>query len=400
MRITVISPSVDRRHGTERAVAELIERLAADFGDQVDLYAQRVADIEILNTAGAQVAHKGAIRWQPIGQLSGPHIVRFLGWLWLNHKARRKTLQAANDHPSVVFSPGINALDADLILVHAVFHRLAELQAESGRFGPRSAHRWLYYSLLCKLERRIYCDRRVTLAAVSSHTAGQLAHYFGRQDVSVIPNGVDAQHFSPRTLVPLREPARKYHLFSAADVVLALIGNDWRNKGLRVLLNAVAICKHLSVRLLVVGNDEPAHFRSEAQRLGIDSRVRFLRPAEDVRTIYAAADVLVAPSLEDSFNLPVLEAMACGVPVVVSPRAGISEWLNHGFDALLLKDPHNVGELADFLCALATNSSLRQTLAHNAIVTAGKFSWGQHVSQLRALLETVVKKKAAYRKEN
>ena len=56
-------------------------------------------------------------------------------------------------------------------------------------------HRQAYYGLLTALERRIYTDPRVTLAAVSRRTAGLLEEYFRRENVCVIPNGVDAKHF-------------------------------------------------------------------------------------------------------------------------------------------------------------------------------------------------------------
>jgi UDP-glucose:(heptosyl)LPS alpha-1,3-glucosyltransferase len=118
----------------------------------------------------------------------------------------------------------------------------------------------------------------------------------------------------------------------------------------------------------------------------------------DVRQLYAAADILVAPSLEDSFNLPVLEAMACGLPVVVSPRAGVSEWLTNGFDALLLKDPENAAELTDAIRALAAGPQLRTTLAENAVATAHKFSWDEHAAELRQLMEEAAAKKKAARR--
>jgi len=238
----------------------------------------------------------------------------------------------------------------------------------------------------------------VTLAAVSLHTAEQLKKYFGREDVTVIPNGVDPAHFSPLTVGSLREAARAQRQLSPGQIVLLLIGNDWRNKGLTTLLVAMANCKDLALRLLVLGQDEQATFRAQAATAGVRERVEFCPPVTDLRQLYAAADILVAPSLEDAFNLPVLEAMACGLPVIVSPRAGVSEWLTNGFDALVLKDPENAAELAEAIRALATGAQLRRTLAENAVRTAQKFSWDQHAAQLRQLMEkSAAKKKTAGR---
>jgi len=394
LRIAVISPFVDRRHGTERAVAELIERLTAKYGDEVDLYAQRVNDVGNLRRAGETASAIGKIRWHQVGQFPGPLLLGFRGWLWLNRRARAREVQRSGKKPEVTFSPGINALDADVILVHAVFHRLAELQTARDHAGLHGLHRRLYYAMLCKLEQRIYGDPRVTLAAVSKHTAEQLNRYFGRDDVAVIPNGVDVEHFSPAAIAPLRDAARKQRRCSPEQMALLLVGNDWRNKGLGTLLAAMANCKELPLRLLVVGQDEQTPFR--AQAAGVLGRVEFCPPVADVRPLYAAADILVAPSLEDSFNLPVLEAMACGLPAIVSSKAGVSEWLVHGFDALLLKDPGDTNELADAIHAVAGSSQLRRSLAENAAATARKFSWDEHTAELRRLMgKAAAKKKAA-----
>jgi UDP-glucose:(heptosyl)LPS alpha-1,3-glucosyltransferase len=397
LRIAVISPFVDRRHGTERAVAELVDRLAAQFGDEVDLYAQRVEGLGNLAIRG-ESAGSEKIRWHRVGKFPGPLLLGFPGWLWLNRRSRSREVSRNGNCPDVVFSPGVNAFDADVILVHAVFHRLAELATARDRAGLRGLHRKLYYALLCKLERQIYGDPLVTLAAVSRHTARQLKEYFGRDDVAVIPNGVDVGHFSPSAIAPLREAARRPRHLSPEEKVLLLIGNDWRNKGLSTLLAAMANCKDLRLRLLVVGQDEPAPFRAQAAMAGLRERVEFCAPVSDVRQWYAAADILVAPSLEDSFNLPVLEAMACGLPVIVSPGAGVSEWLTNGFDALLLKDPENAAGLAEAVRALGSGAQLCRTLAENAVLTASKFSWDEHAAELRGLMvQAAAKKKAAGR---
>ena len=88
-----------------------------------------------------------------------------------------------------------------MVIVHALFHRLKELAREENHDRAahagffRRLHRRVYYGLLTGLERRIYSDPKVALAAVSKRTAGLLKEYFHREDVCVIPNGVDAAAF-------------------------------------------------------------------------------------------------------------------------------------------------------------------------------------------------------------
>jgi UDP-glucose:(heptosyl)LPS alpha-1,3-glucosyltransferase len=393
VRIALISPFIDRQHGTERAVAELLDRLITVHGDTIDLYAQNVSDLQNVKTSTLKTKDSAGILWHRVPRIPGPYLVQFLGWLMLNRYSRwlqKRTGKVAD----VLFSPGINALDADVILVHAVFHRVAEIHQEHISNSLHGLHRKIYYALLCSLERRVYTNPHVTLAAVSRHTAEQLARYFGRDDVAVIPNGVDGNYFSPASIAPLREPARVRWKLSPRDFVLLLIGNDWRNKGLHSLLQACSNCKDLSIHVLVVGQDDQTPFRDLASNLGFADLIHFFSPVPDVRNFYAAADALFAPSLEDSFNLPALEAMACGLPVVVSPKAGLSEWLTDGQDSIVLKDPEDVQELCEAIRVLAADSSFRNAIAANAIHTARQFSWDAHASELRKLLAQAAQKKA------
>jgi glycosyltransferase involved in cell wall biosynthesis len=121
----------------------------------------------------------------------------------------------------------------------------------------------------------------------------------------------DAASFEPR------EP-------SAFKRFPLLIGNDRKVKGLDQLLRALELNQDLPFRLLVVGRDEPSLYTTRPRHSKIESRVTFQQPSSDVMQFYAAADAYVDPSLQDSFGLPVLEAMACGLPVISSVRSSVS----------------------------------------------------------------------------
>jgi UDP-glucose:(heptosyl)LPS alpha-1,3-glucosyltransferase len=392
LRLAVASPFVDRRHGTERAVAELIERLSEKFGCEIELYAQRVDDFALSGTGTGSIQQEGRIHWRRVPSLPGPHLLRFAGWYLFNFWRRQWDRRARGARFDRVFSPGINCSDANVILVHAVFHRLEELQRNSARGGFRGLHRRLYYGMLCFLERRIYTRKNVTLAAVSRHTAVQLKRYFGRSDVTVIPDGVDTQQFRPGARLAQREGTRDRWRLSRNDRALLLVGNDWRNKGLDTLLQATALCKELPIRLLIVGQDDPGHFAARVDELGLAKCVEFAPPSPDILPFYAAADIVVAPSLEDSFNLPALEAMACGLPVIVSPEAGISEWVTHGQDAVLLKNPKDARELAEAIRGLANDPGLAARIGENAVRTASTLTWDRHAEAVFQLLSQIKKR--------
>ena len=377
---------MDRSHGTERAVAELLEGLASRPDVVIHLYSQRVADLDMAS------GRTGRLVWHRVPSIPGPHLIRFVFWLLLNRLCRAWDSTVRGLRFDVVFSAGINCSDANVVLVHAVFHRLSELVSCAPPSGLRGVHQRLYYRLLRFLERRIYSDPRVRLAAVSGHTRAQLLRYFGRGDVAVIPNGVDAVYFSPEKLAALRDSARARWNFQPEEKVLLLIGNDWRSKGLPILLEALSLSPQLALRALVVGQDNPNVYLARARSLGIRELLRFASPEHDVRPFYAAADILVAPSLEDSFNLPVLEAMSCGLSVIVGRNAGVSEWLHPGQDALLLDNPINAHELAHAIRQLIYEPRLMSFLGSNAIRTAAQFSWDRHVSSVLELLQTAARR--------
>jgi UDP-glucose:(heptosyl)LPS alpha-1,3-glucosyltransferase len=386
LRIAVLSPFVDRRHGTERSLAEILQGLAERHGHEIHLYSQRVADLQVTPFDNRAQTSSLRIFWHRVPSIPAPHLFAFLFWILANRLCRLRDRWLHHLHYDAVFSPGINATDADLILVHAVFHRLKELQQDRSSTGLRGLHRALYYRLLCLLENRCYRRKSLRLAAVSPHTARQLAQYFGRHDAVVVPNGVDTSLFSPASRLTLRDSARQKLGYSPADIVLLLVGNDWRNKGLPVLLEVMSRLRHLPFYLCVVGSDTPAEFLPRVQSLHLSDRVQFFAESSEVLSFYSAADIYAASSLEDSFNLPVLEAMACGLPVVVSRQAGISEYIVDGVDGILLHAPEDPRALAGSLSLLLQQPELRRSLGENAVRKAAQFSWDRQVETIHFLL--------------
>ncbi len=386
MRIAVLSPFVDRSHGTERSLAEIVERLAKRHGHEIHLYSQRVDNLQVTPFASREQNAGRRIFWHRVPRLAAPHLFAFLFWMSANRFCRLFDRWFRHLRFDAVFSPGINATDADLILVHVVFHRLRELQLERSSDGLRGLHRALYYRLLCFLENRIYRRKALRLAAVSGHTARQLTQYFGRSDAVVVPNGVDLSLFCPASRLALRDTTRQRLGYSPNDLLLLLIGNDWRNKGLPTLLEAMSRLNHLSLRLCVVGSDAAAEFLHQVQSLRLSDRVKFFPETSEILAFYAATDIYAAPSLEDSFNLPVLEAMACGLPVLVSLLAGISDYIADGVDGIILRDPGDPSALAGSLSLLLQQPELRRSLGENAARKAQQFSWDRQAAAIHGLL--------------
>ncbi|HXL22187.1 MAG TPA: glycosyltransferase family 4 protein [Candidatus Dormibacteraeota bacterium] len=400
MRIAVVSPCIDRGHGTERAIAELVERLASTYRCQVHLFAQSVADLAVLPaySSGAAGAVSGSIYWHRVGAIPGPQILRFAAWFILNR------LQRSRGDFDAVISPGINCFDADVVIVHALFWRIADVAGRAARREGafvgffRELHRRTYYFLLTALERRVYADRRVRLAAVSRRTASLMESRFGREDVRVVANGVDGGSFSPALRLVRRESARLERGIRPSDLVLLMIGNDWATKGIHTILEAMLLLAAAPVRLLVVGGDVREPYAAAAAKLGLLDRCIWQPAGGNVLDCYAAADVYVSPSREDSFGLPVLEAMACGLPVITSVAAGVSELVKDGVDGFVLRDPGDAQALAGLLTRLYQDSSFRAAIGEAGALAAREWTWDRNAAAVWQLLSDVVSRKRSVKK--
>ena len=400
MRLAIVSPFVDRRHGTERALLEQMERLARDYHCEIHLYAQRVEDLTPSPPADPQAENNGGIVWHRVPSVPGPHLVQYVWWFLANHICRWWDRRFRGLSYDLLYSPGINAWDADAIAAHIVFHEFYRQVRPHLRLSgaplaswPRLVHRRLYYWLIMALERRIYRDPRTSLAAVSGMVAAQFAEFFERTDIAVIPNGVDLRRFHPALRRERRAAARGQSWFSREDFALLLIGNDWKVKGLAALLRALAECRDLPLKLLVVGSDDRSVFDPLVRQLGLPDRVQFLAPSDDVVQFYAAADAYVGPSLEDAYGLPILEAMACGLPVIASVRAGASDIIRDTVDGLLLQNPEDSYELARLLRRLATDRALQEQLSEAAAITARQHTWDRNAAETWKFLNEAAARK-------
>ena len=399
MRLAVITPFLDRQHGTERALAELLDRLSREYGCEIHLYAERIADLSLFPSAASPIGAKsiGSITWHSVPGIPGPHLFKFLFWLIANTAIRWWHRIARGLRFDLVLSPGINCLDADFIIVHAVFRRLRELAHEQPRQpfvpktrgnAPRRLHRGAYYATLAALERIVYRNRKTKLAAVSHRTADLLALSFGRNDVPVIFNGIDTVQFSVPARLARRQGARFRRKFSDDEFVLLLVGNDWRMKGLPAVLQSIAAASDLPVRLIVAGSDVPANFQGIVEHLKVGNRCLWESSRPDVIDFYAAADLYVSPSREDSFGLPVAEAMACGLPVITSKFAGISELIQNEHDGFVLSDPMDVPALTTLLRKLHADAALRARIAEAAANVTQSWTWDRNAAQIWNWLQT------------
>jgi UDP-glucose:(heptosyl)LPS alpha-1,3-glucosyltransferase len=243
--------------------------------------------------------------------------------------------------------------------------------------GKTSLTRRLNYALGSRVER--YCFTRSpirTVIAVSEKVKAEIEIFYGVEPkkIVVIPLGVDAAVFHPGSRDLLRQTARVGLGIEPDDFVLVFVGADYRLKGLMTLLGALKqLPRH--VKALTVGVEPDAALRHLVADGGLEDRVKFVGRTSEPNRYYAAADCFVLPTRYDTFSLATLEAMASGLPVIVTRAAGVSELLTDGLDSIILQDPADVGQLARQLSRLMADDRLRKTLGEEARKAAEELSW-------------------------
>ena len=366
--MAVVSPFIDKRHGTERRVAESLNRTAELF--EIHVYSQHVEDLDL-----------SRIVWHRIPAIRGPHLLNYAWWFMANHVWRVRDKWFRNLCYDLIYSPGINCLDADAISVNIMFAELLRRNLPAMRFRdhsllawPRLLHRHLYYRLIVKLERRIYPNPKIDLNVISRRVSDGLQEFYGREGPSpVVHCGLDGEVFNPKRRLELRESARReFHL----EVMEQL--------------------RELPLQLLVVGQDDPSPYESIIRAKSLAGRIHFLPLRKDVEFYYAASDVYAGPSKEDAFGIPPLEAMACGLPLIVSRQSGVSELVTHGVDGYILENPEQPEELARLIANLYEDAPLRHRLSEKAAETARQYTWERSARELgELLLQTLEKKNPA-----
>ena len=388
-RVAVVSPFLDKSHGTERIIIEWITRLSPDF--EFHIYSQKVEDLDL-----------STVVWHRIPKLRGPHLLNYLWWFAANRLKRAWDRRVRGLNFEVVFSPGVNCLDADVISVHIVFGEFfrrvrSELRfrGNPARFWPTLLHRWLYYRLIIFLESRVYANPKNILILIAKKTAADLDRLYHRRDgCKILYLGFDHATYHPQRRAASRDASRAALGVPDGRFQLLMVGNDWHKKGIRVLFESLSLLRDLPIDLMLVGSENSAPFRAMAAAKELSGRVRFLPPRKDVEFYYAAADVYVGPSLEDTFALPPVEAMSCGLPVIVSRENGAYEIMTDGADGLILDDPTDAAALASMIRRLYNDRDLCECMGAKAVETARQFSWEQNARDLAAIFEQIIRRKS------
>jgi glycosyltransferase involved in cell wall biosynthesis len=258
-----------------------------------------------------------------------------------------------------------------------------EILRDQSRFPALSMAMWRY-----SVDGMRAADHVV---AVSTNTANDVTQMLdiSSERVTVVANGVEPYFcvLSDEKVENLRQQFQT----SPKEIRLLNVGSTHQRKNILTILKVLEVLKDkgLPVRLWKVGSDFTAEQKQFIRDRSLEKHITFLgQPDKDtLLQLYNAADVLLAPSLYEGFGLTILEAMACGTPVITAKVSSLPEVAG---DAAILVDPMDVQAIADAVSLLQNDPILRKGLTEKGLTRASLFTWEKTAEQVALVYEQLM----------
>lgn len=401
--LTFVIQDMNTWAGQERCTLEVARRLSHLW--PVEIYAFTLDDPLIGKGWGNLTFH-------PIRpNISRPELVKstyFYG-ATLPFLMRRRT--ARRRRATLIHAAGACALLSDVVQVHFVQAAWREIRrrlpedllrpsgAGAAR-GPRSILLKAYQDLLLTynvaVERMVFRPEK-TYIAVSQGVARELDECLGlRERVHVVRHGVDPALFHPVDASSGEErlAIRRRLGIEPTEIAVLFVG-AFDRKGLARVIDAAALIEPGTLgrmRIVVVGSGDRDRFVERARSRGIEDRLILAGYQKEVASYYRAADVFLFPTSYEPFGMAILEAMASGLPSIVSRSAGAAELIVNGESGFLLQDPADTREIASALGRLVEDGGARTSLGREARRVADRRSWDQVAREYAAVLDPLMKR--------
>lgn len=349
--------------GYERYAFELTERLALQEGLSVDVFAHE------WEVGRAEVNHHRIPAFDFPGALKQIRLSCFV-----NRTVSPSHYDLIHAHEWV--------LGVDLLSIHGIPHP---------RWMRQVRHKRVSFSALSRgwLERKCLGNPKVPmLLPVSSLVREELLKEYPetKAKMRIINPGVSKERFWLPKREMVRKEVREFYGLNENQLVVLFVGLNFEIKRLDLVLKGTAqLVKRegdrADVRALVVGKGDKNRYQRMCAELGILDRVTFVGETREVEKYYAASDLLAMPSVFDTFGMVVLEAMAAGLPVIITERVGARDLVKHGVSGFMLgKDP-SPSELADCI-AILENPHRRLRMGEEAQQVAFQNTWEKAASRV------------------
>ncbi len=367
-RVAVAARRVQGLSGAARMIIEHARRLALQDWE-VHVFAEKL-DKKALIDAGA------VPRWVP-------------AWPWGSWLKRRAFAAAADGMTKkfdLVHGHG-DLLDQDVLSLHNCVHAAHEFLHQ--RPLPESDAVGRMHSLQLSGGGRFRA-----LVANSNLMKDDVIQRFGvpAEKITVIYPGYDSCRFNAGGREDFGATTRAELGIKDGELLYGLVtSGDFEKRGLKPFLRAFAAvaAKRPEARALVVGKEaRPGPYLALAKELGIADRVIFRDPIPEVWRYYHALDVYVHPAKWEEFGMSVLEALACGLPVITGAKVGAAELLKGEQGEFVLNDPSGP-PLENAMLALS-DASLRARVGALGPAAALPCAWDRGAASLHALYESLI----------
>jgi glycosyltransferase involved in cell wall biosynthesis len=204
-------------------------------------------------------------------------------------------------------------------------------------------------------------------------------------EIYIVPNGIDLEEYTGSPTIPDRKPGTKNILF---------VGSLRPVKGVQYLITSMKkIHEELpDARLILVGDgEEREHLEALSIQLGLQKYVEFIGKVshEKVKTFMQQADVFVLPSLSEGFPNVILEAMACGLPIIASPVGGIPDIITNDTNGYLV-EVKDTNDMANKILLLLSDDALRKKISDNNRNLVKKYTWENVILKLEKIYESSI----------
>lgn len=373
MKIAFVVHDYHRLGGHSRYTVELAERYACDH--EVHVFANRIQDD---GSNAIRFHHVPAVRLTALSTiLSFP---------------LPATMMIGRGF-DVVHAQGLVCRGANVVTAHICNATWYEERRRSADTIRATEH--LFAALVNRLERMLFRSAtQAEVIAVSERVAVDLREAYGRlARVSVVYHGVDLERFTPLRRESCRSAVRR-SFGIPEDALVALYVGDLR-KGGRTAIEALSSAPDW--HLLTVSRTAPMPYAAYAKERGVSNRVVLAPPTDVIEQFYAASDAFVFPSAYDAFGMVVTEAMASGLPVIVSAAAGASELVEHGDSGFIIASAKDCMSIGAYLSAWSRDRVQLDRMGEAARRAVQPFTWEAIAKQTMAVYERAAVRRSPLR---
>ena len=365
-KIAIVVPKYGLTGGGEQFASEITERLARNENFEIHVFANK------------WIARSSRITFHKVPIIRFPRFLRPLSFAWFASRMIDPiNFDLVHTHEWIA--------KCDVFSVHAVPH------AGWVREVRKKSFSLFDYARSFVEQKAIENGSTTRFLPVST-----IALEAFRREYATLPGrwqvlapGVDVARFCTPNRDACRTEIRGRYGIGASDTLLLFVGMNFEVKGLDIVIAAVAKARSIqpeaNIRLLVVGRGDEGKYGKMAQSMGIADAVTFAGTQVDgLERYYRAADIFIMLSKFDTFGMVVLEAMAAGLPVIVSSNVGAKDLVDEGINGFILPVHQEVDSAANYIARLS-NTQQRVTMGAAAAQTATMHDWDKLAEDLEQI---------------